>query len=105
MKIKVSEKERKAIIRFKHPMELDWFKRTMASIRDSDQRTHPPIVLKDENGNVKFPPPPPPMQVPNSGEHIVVDKNIYPQGIPPQNLKMNPIVVKKDDVKKQGDRI
>jgi len=50
MKIKVSEKERKAIIRFKHPMELDWFKRTMASIRDSDQRTHPPIVLKDENG-------------------------------------------------------
>jgi len=102
MKIKVSEKERKAIIRFKHPMELDWFKRTMASIRDSDQRTHPPIVLKDENGPVHFPPPPSMTGV--SGANVVKNPPVSPNALP-QDLKMNPIVVKKDDVKKQGDRI
>lgn len=49
MKIKISNREKKAMVRFKHPVEIEWFKRTMAEYRD---KKTVPITLKDENGNI-----------------------------------------------------
>jgi len=59
MKIKVHDKEKKAVIRFNHPAEMQWFKNHMAFVRDSPPKTHPPISLKDDNGTVRLPKPKP----------------------------------------------
>jgi len=79
LKIKVHEREKKAVIRFIHPSEIPWFEKHMAFIRDSDPKTHPPITLKNEQGTIRFAEPKP-MPVGAIGKEIPSGK--LPTGIP-----------------------
>jgi len=91
MKVKIHDKEKKAMVRFNHPAEIEWFKRHMAFIRDSDPKTHPPMVLKDENGTVRFPKPKPmPKMAASSGQVAIPPKdgsNIQKVMLDPKKIK------------------
>ena len=85
MKIKVHEREKKAMIRFVHPAEIEWFKKLMAGIRDSDPKTHPPITLKNDSGTIRFPPP-----KPTAAPPMTIDP-AHPPVLNPQNIQATPI--------------
>ena len=40
----------KATVKFGNPAEETWFKSRMAVIRDSDPKTHPQMIVRDEKG-------------------------------------------------------
>lgn len=90
LKIKVHEREKKAIIRFTHPAEIEWFKRHMASLRDSDPKTHPPITLKDEYGTIRFAKPKPIVPMVNPVSPVKIDPE-HPPVLNPQNITAIPI--------------
>ena len=99
MKIKIHEREKKAMVRFTHPAEIQWFKRHMAFIRDSDPKTHPPITLKNDDGNVRIPKPKPmpmpPIKIGSSGQVMPMQPNGQIQ-IDPKIKPLPPPIKPKD---------
>ena len=59
----------KATVKFGNPAEEAWFKTRMAVIRDSDSKTHPQMIVRDEKG-----------------VHLPKTK---PIGLPPKPLKLD----------------
>lgn len=75
MSLKIKFKNENAVVKWNHPLEREFFKRAMMSLRDSDPKTHPPIIVKDamDAGRmVRRPQKTPIIQPPQSMKPVIV---------------------------------
>ena len=83
IKVKVT-KNNKAVVKWKHPMEKDWFLRNLCMLRDGTAKGPFKMTIKDVEGkNIKLDLPRPPLPLPNQKAQIVNPNPQSPQKIVP----------------------
>jgi len=78
MTVKVKlRKDLKATVRFSNPHEASWFRARMIMLRDSNPKTHPQMVVRDDDGKHS-----PPLPKPKSTPIVVGDAKPVPPPVP-----------------------